>query len=199
MFGIGMQEVAIILLVALVFIGPDKLPKVAKTLGKGMRELRRASDDIRSTIMLEDEEPYRAPPPPRRVPSSDEAPAAIAGSLLAGEGDVEDADYSDVPSDDEHNPDGTLKSASNANSEDKEGESAGGAPPIGTVGRGGSAVAVTAAGMASQHQPDPDDANDHTGMPDLDGPEVQEALAHAKKLAQERNAQGQDDAAEETA
>ena len=143
MFGIGMQEVAIILLVALVFIGPDKLPKVAKTLGKGMRELRRASDDIRSTIMLEDDEPHRTPPPPRRVPTSDQAPAAIAGSLGAGDGEIEDADYSDV-TDDDHNPDGTRKSDTG----NKESESAAGAPPIGTVGRGGSAAAVTAVVVA---------------------------------------------------
>ncbi len=50
MFGLGFWELGLILLVALLVLGPKKLPELAKTLGKGLRELRRASDDIRSTI-----------------------------------------------------------------------------------------------------------------------------------------------------
>ena len=131
------------------------------------------------------------------MPTSDQAPAAIAGSLVAGDGEIEDADYSDV-TDDDHNPDGTRKSDTG----NKESESAAGAPPIGTVGRGGSAAAVTAAGITSslggegKHQPDPDDPDDHSGMPALDGPEVQNALAHAKRLAEERDAQKHGDTAD---
>ena len=42
MFGLGPLEMVIILAAALVFIGPGKLPEVARSLGKGMREMRRA-------------------------------------------------------------------------------------------------------------------------------------------------------------
>ena len=42
MFGLGTWEIAVILIAALIFIGPAKLPDLAKTLGKGMRDLRRA-------------------------------------------------------------------------------------------------------------------------------------------------------------
>lgn len=63
MFGIGMQELLIILVVALIFIGPSKLPEVARSIAKGLREVRKASDDLRSTIMLDDD------PPPLRTPA----------------------------------------------------------------------------------------------------------------------------------
>jgi Tat protein translocase TatB subunit len=50
MFGLGLTELVVILVVALLFLGPEKLPEVARTLGRGLRELRRASDDIRDTV-----------------------------------------------------------------------------------------------------------------------------------------------------
>ncbi|HEX9577771.1 MAG TPA: twin-arginine translocase TatA/TatE family subunit, partial [Myxococcales bacterium] len=45
MFGLSMTEVVIILGLALLLLGPDQLPSIAKTLGKGMREIRKATDD----------------------------------------------------------------------------------------------------------------------------------------------------------
>jgi len=60
MFGIGMQELIIIAVIALLIVGPKKLPDLAKTLGKGFSEFRRAadgiSDDLKQT-MQEDEKP----------------------------------------------------------------------------------------------------------------------------------------------
>lgn len=53
MFGIGMPELLVILVIAVVFIGPAKLPDVARALGRGMREFRRATDDLKNTINLE--------------------------------------------------------------------------------------------------------------------------------------------------
>ncbi|ACV68278.1 Sec-independent protein translocase protein TatB [Desulfohalobium retbaense] len=53
MFGIGTTEVLIILAVALVVIGPSKLPELARTLGKGMAEFRRMSSDLKHTIDME--------------------------------------------------------------------------------------------------------------------------------------------------
>lgn len=50
MLGIGMQEIVIILLVALVVIGPKRLPEVARTLGKGLAEFRKATDDFQESI-----------------------------------------------------------------------------------------------------------------------------------------------------
>ncbi len=50
MFGIGMQELIIILVVALIFIGPKKLPDLAKALGKGVAQFKSAMDDVKGTF-----------------------------------------------------------------------------------------------------------------------------------------------------
>jgi sec-independent protein translocase protein TatB len=47
MFGIGMPELLLILALALIVLGPKKLPELAKTLGKGLAEFRRATDEIK--------------------------------------------------------------------------------------------------------------------------------------------------------
>ena len=53
MFGIGLPEMIIIAVVALIFIGPDKLPGVLRSIGKGLVELKRATSDARSTVQEE--------------------------------------------------------------------------------------------------------------------------------------------------
>jgi len=50
MFGIGMPELIIILVIALVVIGPQKLPDLARSLGKGLGEFKRASNDFRRSV-----------------------------------------------------------------------------------------------------------------------------------------------------
>ena len=62
MFGLSFWEIAMIFLVALVFLGPKRLPGLARTIGKGLRSLRSASSDIRSAIevpLREVQEPLR--------------------------------------------------------------------------------------------------------------------------------------------
>ena len=53
MLGIGMQEIIIILVVALIVIGPKKLPDLAKALGRAMREFRRAADDLKDNLDID--------------------------------------------------------------------------------------------------------------------------------------------------
>ncbi len=50
MFGLGTWEIALILVAALIFIGPAKLPELAKTVGKGMREMRRAMNGLEREV-----------------------------------------------------------------------------------------------------------------------------------------------------
>jgi sec-independent protein translocase protein TatA len=44
MFGLGVQEIMLILLIAVFFFGGEKIPEIAKGLGKGLREFKRALD-----------------------------------------------------------------------------------------------------------------------------------------------------------
>ena len=55
MFGIGMQELLIILVIALIVLGPKRLPEIARALGKGMREFRKATQEVKESIDLESE------------------------------------------------------------------------------------------------------------------------------------------------
>ena len=50
MFGIGMPELLLILALALIVIGPKKLPDIARALGRGLAEFRRATDELKHTF-----------------------------------------------------------------------------------------------------------------------------------------------------
>jgi Tat protein translocase TatB subunit len=50
MLDIGIQELLVIMVLALLVFGPDKLPDLVRRLGRAMREFRRASDEFRSTV-----------------------------------------------------------------------------------------------------------------------------------------------------
>ncbi|MBE9503839.1 MAG: twin-arginine translocase TatA/TatE family subunit [Proteobacteria bacterium] len=56
MFGIGLTEIIMIMGVALLVIGPDKLPELAKTLGKALAEFKKVVDGVKTSI---DGEPTR--------------------------------------------------------------------------------------------------------------------------------------------
>jgi len=55
MFGIGMQELIIVLIVALIVLGPKRLPEIARALGKGIAEFKRATREVKESVDLEGE------------------------------------------------------------------------------------------------------------------------------------------------
>ena len=55
MFGIGMPEMILILAIALIVIGPKKLPDLARSLGRAMREFRKATNEFKESIQLDQE------------------------------------------------------------------------------------------------------------------------------------------------
>ena len=61
-FGLSFWEIAVILAVALIILGPKKLPEIARSLGKGIREFRKATDDFKSTMDYE----MNQPDPPKK-------------------------------------------------------------------------------------------------------------------------------------
>jgi len=86
MFNIGPLELMVILLLALVVVGPSKLPEVGRSIGRALREFRKVQDEVRDSINFNlDAEPVvpRTPkkpgPPPAAVERERAAAAAAAG------------------------------------------------------------------------------------------------------------------------
>ena len=80
MLNVGPLELMVILIVALLVVGPSRLPEVGRSVGRGLREFRKAQDEVRATLQtaLADE------PPPARVnlpaPAVDAAPENVESS-----------------------------------------------------------------------------------------------------------------------
>jgi TatA/E family protein of Tat protein translocase len=55
MFGVSMPELLIVAVIALIVIGPSKLPEIAKAIGKGLAEFRKATQEIKDSLDLDHE------------------------------------------------------------------------------------------------------------------------------------------------
>jgi sec-independent protein translocase protein TatA len=65
-FGMGMGEIVLILLVALIIWGPGRITEVGRTLGKVARTLKKATFDLTTQITRETEEQEKKQPPPEK-------------------------------------------------------------------------------------------------------------------------------------
>ena len=80
MFGpIGMPEMLVILVIALLIFGPRKLPELGKSLGRSLGEFRRASNELRNTleeeVRVEEQREQAARPAPSQPPVATQARA----------------------------------------------------------------------------------------------------------------------------
>jgi TatA/E family protein of Tat protein translocase len=78
-FDIGLQEMLIIGVLALLVFGPSKLPELGRMVGRALREFRRASDEFRSTV--ETNLHMNEPDPPPPVSPSESTPSEAAAAL----------------------------------------------------------------------------------------------------------------------
>jgi Tat protein translocase TatB subunit len=89
-FGIGMPELVVILVVALVVLGPKRLPDLARSLGKAMAEFRRQSSEIMDEFqvqsVLEDEDRRAAAAPKARATETPAAASAAPATSKPGTG-----------------------------------------------------------------------------------------------------------------
>ncbi len=53
MFGLGMQELIVIFVIALLIFGPKKLPDLGRSLGRGLAEFKRASEELKEGLTAE--------------------------------------------------------------------------------------------------------------------------------------------------
>lgn len=70
-FNIGAPELIVILVIALLIIGPGKLPDVGSALGKSIREFRKASTDVQDATKIDTSPIPPAAPPPAQPPTSE--------------------------------------------------------------------------------------------------------------------------------
>lgn len=101
MFGLGFWEVMVVLILGLVVLGPHRLPRAARQLGRGLRELRRAANELQSSLEDADLPSPRDLGNLRQVKSAIESPVrsiarevrktaeeALDGTIVADETDV---------------------------------------------------------------------------------------------------------------
>ncbi len=80
--GIGAPELIIILIIALIVVGPGRLPDLGSALGKSIREFRKAATDVKDATSL-DEKPQSAPGPAAVAAAAAPVPAPIPAASTA--------------------------------------------------------------------------------------------------------------------
>ena len=100
MFGLGTWELVLVLVVAVLFLGPDKLPELAKTLGKSVRSIQRAMGGVNTAVR-----PMQNAA--RKLNDSIDRAVDLDGQYEDGEGEVDsstDSSQSGSPTDDTQDP-----------------------------------------------------------------------------------------------
>ena len=88
MFGVGPEELFLIAVIALLVLGPERMPKLMRDVGRVVGDLRKTSDELREEFMNADralKEPFTGPTPSATTPST--TPIAAAESTPASASD----------------------------------------------------------------------------------------------------------------
>ncbi|HEY3586435.1 MAG TPA: twin-arginine translocase TatA/TatE family subunit, partial [Myxococcaceae bacterium] len=100
MFNLGAGEIAVIMIVALLLLGPDKLPELARGIGKFVREFRRQTDDVRGMVEREfykmDQEVFAEEQAKRIEPPAPTEPATPAATTPTLDGELTPPTYPSV-------------------------------------------------------------------------------------------------------
>jgi Tat protein translocase TatB subunit len=96
MLNIGTPELLVILIIALLVVGPQRLPELSRQLGRGLREFRKIQDDVKDMVKVDLDAAPDAPPPPAGSPMAPgvhrtRRPAETDGPIAAGSGADDDA------------------------------------------------------------------------------------------------------------
>ena len=189
MFGMGGSEILVILIVALLFLGPDKLPEAAKQISKGIRDIKKQSRvlqqtieddehiggairDLKSALRGEEIAVRPKPKPPKQIeaaPTPDPVPvpaigtaaAALAGISVVSEAGSPTAETDPAAADASAGPSQAATEATTeaTTEETTEANPAPAAGPAAHAG-GNSAVDTAFEGAAAAHTAIPDSAGD---------------------------------------
>lgn len=100
MFNLGAGEIAVIMIVALLLLGPDKLPELARGIGKFVREFRRQTDDVRGLVEREfykmDQEVFAEDQAKRIEAPAPTEPATPVATTPAPDGELTPPTYPSV-------------------------------------------------------------------------------------------------------
>ena len=97
MLNIGPPELLLVLAIALIVVGPKKLPELARTIGRGLSEFRKVQDEVKDMVKLDlSMDPVTTPTPPAPTPHRTPRPASPAPEA-SSDAEEEPSEASEAP------------------------------------------------------------------------------------------------------
>lgn len=112
MFGLGMMEILMILAIALIVVGPKKLPELAKTLGRAMGEFKRSAQELKRSIDIE------TTVQDVEVPKTDLKEILKETAIHKKSSQTENSAYTDAPFSENNKPNASAQTDENSSDPD---------------------------------------------------------------------------------